>query len=155
MPRESVELMFNPCWSLGLFNLGNALQWRLSEHDGVSDHQPHDCLLNSLFRCRSKKTSKLRVTGLCVWNSPVTGEFPKQMAIYVENVSIWWRLHESGGLGVNSICETRFHLRSIDDFIIRYSLWSSSQKVLITLQLNRYHLQNDLGLHAWFQIQCR
>ena len=33
---------------------------------GVSNHQPHDCLLNRLFRRRSKKTSKLRVTGLCV-----------------------------------------------------------------------------------------
>ena len=29
-----------------------------------------DCLLNRLFRCRSKKTSKLRVTGLCAGNSP-------------------------------------------------------------------------------------
>ena len=27
-----------------------------------------------------QKTSKLRVTGLCVGNSPVTGEFPAQMA---------------------------------------------------------------------------
>ena len=40
-----------------------------------------------------KKTSKLRVTGLCVWNSPVTGEFPAQMASNAENVSIWWRHH--------------------------------------------------------------
>ena len=31
----------------------------------------HDyCLVNSLFRCRSKKTSKLHVTGLCAGNSP-------------------------------------------------------------------------------------
>ena len=29
--------------------------------------------------CRSKKTSKLRVTGLCARNSSVTGEFPAQM----------------------------------------------------------------------------
>ena len=36
------------------------------------------CLLNRLFRCRSKKTSKLRVTGLCEGNSPMTGEFPSQ-----------------------------------------------------------------------------
>ena len=28
-------------------------------------------LLNRLFGCRSKKTSKLRVTGLCAGNSPV------------------------------------------------------------------------------------
>ena len=45
-------------------------------------------------RRRSKKTSKLLVTGLCVGNSPVTGEFPAQMANNAENVSIWWRLHE-------------------------------------------------------------
>ena len=60
---------------------------------GVSNHQPHDCLLNHLFRRRSKKTSKLRVTGLCAGNSPGTGEFPTQMASYAENVSIWWRHH--------------------------------------------------------------
>ena len=29
-------------------------------------------------RCRSKKTSKLRVTGLCAENSPVTGEYLAQ-----------------------------------------------------------------------------
>ena len=40
------------------------------DHDDVSYHQPHGCLLNRLFRPRSKKTSKLRVTGLCVGNSP-------------------------------------------------------------------------------------
>ena len=46
------------------------------------------------FRCRSKKTVKLLVTGLCVGNSPVTGEFSTQMASNAENVSIWWRHHE-------------------------------------------------------------
>ena len=40
-----------------------------------------------------KKTSKLRVTGLCAVNSPVTGEFPAQMASNAENVSIWRRHH--------------------------------------------------------------
>ena len=47
-----------------------ALHWRHNDHDGVSNHQLHGCLLNRLFRRRSKKTSKLRVTGLCVGNSP-------------------------------------------------------------------------------------
>ena len=65
------------------------LQWRHNERDSVSNHQPHDCLLNRLFRRRSKKTSKLRVTGLCAGNSPGTA----QMASYAENVSIWWRHH--------------------------------------------------------------
>ena len=74
------------------------LQWR---HDGcnyVSNHQPHDRLLNRLFRRRSKKTSKLRVTGLCAGNSPGTGEFPAQMASNAENVSIWWRHHDKSAL---------------------------------------------------------
>ena len=48
----------------------DTLQWRHNDHDGVSNHQPHGCLLNSLFWRRSKKTSKLRVTGLCAGNSP-------------------------------------------------------------------------------------
>ena len=70
-----------------------ALLWRHNDRDGVSYHQPRDCLLNRLFRRRSKKTSKLRVTGLCAGNSPVTGEFPAQWASNAENVSIWWHHH--------------------------------------------------------------
>ena len=70
-----------------------ALQWRHNERNGVSNHRRLDCLLNRLFRRRSKKTSKLRATGLCGVNSPVTGEFPSQRASNAENVSIWWRRH--------------------------------------------------------------
>ena len=47
-----------------------SLHWRHNDHDGVTNHQPQGCLLNHLFRRRSKKTSKLRVTGLCVGISP-------------------------------------------------------------------------------------
>ena len=70
------------------------LQWRHNVRAGVSNSQPGDCLLNRLFRRRSKKTSKLRVTGLCEGNLPVTNEFPAQRASNAENVSIWWRHHE-------------------------------------------------------------
>ena len=60
-----------PAWSVPcLLRLSITLHWRHNDHDGVSNHQPHGCLLNRLFRRRSKKTSKLRVTGLCVGNSP-------------------------------------------------------------------------------------
>ena len=83
--------IYIPDWSL-------ALQWRHNEHDSVSNHQPHDCLLNGLFGRRSKKKSKLRGTGLCAANSPETGEFPAQMASNAENVSIWWRHHGVNGL---------------------------------------------------------
>ena len=70
------------------------LRWRHNGRDGVSNHQPHDCLLNSLFWRRSKKTSKFRVTGICVGNSPGTGEFPAQVASNAKKISIWWRHHD-------------------------------------------------------------
>ena len=60
-------------------------QWRHNERDGVSNHWHIDCLLNRLFRCRSKKTLKLRVTGFCEGNSPVAGESPTQRASNAEN----------------------------------------------------------------------
>ena len=73
--------------------LARSLQLRHNRHDSVSNHQSYDCLLNRLFRRRSKKTSKLRLTGLCAGNSPGTGEFTAHMASNAENVSIWWRHH--------------------------------------------------------------
>ena len=91
----------NQCWSRSLTSglitrtlfSWRSLRWRHNGRDGVSNHHPHLCLLNRLFRCRSKKTSNLRVTGLCAGNSPETSEFPAQMASNAENVSIWWRHH--------------------------------------------------------------
>ena len=56
----------------------------------------NDCLLNRLLRRRSKKTSNIRVTGLCQGNSPMTGEFPAQMASNAKNVTIWSRHHDLG-----------------------------------------------------------
>ena len=78
------------------------LRWRHNDHGGVSNHQPHDCLLNRLFRRRSKKTSKAP----CHW--PLckefngTGEFPAQRASYAENVSIWWRHHDTPNNSITS-----------------------------------------------------
>ena len=68
-----------------------SLQWRHYERNGVSNYRRLDGLFSRLFRRRSKKTPKIRVTGLCEGNSPVTGEFTTQRASNVENVSIWWR----------------------------------------------------------------
>ena len=79
-----------------------SLQWRYNGRDSVSNHQPHDCLLNRLFRRRSNKTSKLRVTGLCAGNSPGTDEFSAQMASYAKIVSIWWRHHVNNENNINN-----------------------------------------------------
>ena len=55
------------------FLIHNTLLWHHNGRGGISYHQPHDCLLNCLFRRRSKK----------------------EMASNAENVSIWWRHHET------------------------------------------------------------
>ena len=90
----SQEILKTSILDMSLKISNSTLQWRHNGHDSVSNHQPHDCFLNRLFRHRSKKTSKLRVTGLYTGNSPASGEFPTQMASNAENVSIWWRHHE-------------------------------------------------------------
>ena len=100
VPRSVVECLVHStdmetdCNMASILPHNQTLQWRHNGHDGVPNHQLHDCLLNRLFRRRSNKTSKLRVTGLCEGNSPGTGEFPAQRASDAENVSIWWRHHE-------------------------------------------------------------
>ena len=52
--------------------LAFSLQWRHNGKCGVSNHQPYDCLLNCLFRRRSKKhrssTSLAFVRGIHQWH---------------------------------------------------------------------------------------
>ena len=87
-----VTSLLNSSWVVGEGEY--QLQWRHNGCDGISNHQHRHCLLNRLFRRRSKTTSTLHVTGLCAGNSPVTGELAAKMASYAENVSIWWRHHD-------------------------------------------------------------
>ena len=53
-----------------------SLQWRHNGRDGVSNHQPHDCLLSRIFRRKSKKNQSFPslafVRGIHRWpvNSP-------------------------------------------------------------------------------------
>ena len=61
------------------------VKWRHNGRIGVSNHQPHDCLLNSLFRRRSKKyqrsASLAFVRGIHWWtvNSPHNGSVTRNM----------------------------------------------------------------------------
>ena len=72
-------VLYNPVVIWGRFRqsvIFIALQWRHNERDGASNHQPHDCLLNRLFRHRSIKhqrsASLAFVRGIHRWpvNSP-------------------------------------------------------------------------------------
>ena len=102
-----------------------ASELRHNGRDGVSIHQSHQCLLNRLLRRRSKKTSKLRVTGLCEGNSPVTNEFPVQRSSNAENVSIWWQHH---GLWVFWPCHKGHALYFQHIAITHRCQWSSKRR---------------------------
>ena len=106
-----------------------ALRWRHNGRDSISNHQPHHCLLNRLFRRRSKKTSKFRVTGLCVGNSPGTAEFPAQLASNAENVSIWWRHHGIGKYDHTSATLKSLHWLPVKQHIVL------KVSVLVTVQM--------------------
>ena len=74
---------------------GESLHWCHNDHDGVSNHQPHGFLLNRLFRRRSKKKIKVRVTGLCVGNSPRPVKSPHKEPVTrkmfpFDDVIMWW-----------------------------------------------------------------
>ena len=106
-----------------------ALHWRHNERDVVSSHQPYHCLLNSLFRRRSKKTLKLRVTGLCEGHSPGTGDFPAQKAGNAANVSIWWRHH---GIKMTLLLDISRHkdfdtMQMVHHMLIKIHPWSSGR----------------------------
>ena len=120
-----------PLYADIVFYICVSLRWRHNGRDGVSNHQPHDCLLNRLFGRRSKKTSKLRVTGLCLWNSLGTGEFPSQMASNAENVSIWWR---------HDITMTVLALVRHQS-IIWTSVWNHREQSLTKIQCNQILFQ--------------
>ena len=70
------------------------LQWRHNERDGVSNHQPQDCLLNRLFKGQIKENIK------APRHRPLCGEYTGDQWISrtkvsnAENVFIWWRHHE-------------------------------------------------------------
>ena len=64
----------------------------------------YSILLNRLFRRRSKKEPKLRVTGLCEGNSPVTGEFPYKGPVTQKMFSFDGVVMISGWLGQFNHC---------------------------------------------------
>ena len=137
--KNSVYLSYSVVYWCGLFysycsGLIRSLRWRHNGHDGISNHQPHDCLLNRLFRCWLKKTPKLRVTGLCAGNSPGTGEFPAQMARNAENVSTSWHQHkEFGWIWLN-----RWHVsvRNYDSMMMSWHRNASNIRVTLLGELS-------------------
>ena len=72
---------------------------------------------STIFRHRSKKTSKLCVTGLYEANSPVIGEFPAQLTSNAENISIWCRHHVY--LCLSEVSEGNCHIYNVFSHWVR------------------------------------
>ena len=111
---------YSDCLHYGLYNVmqvairisqGSSLEWRQISSLAI-------VYSTFLFRRRSKKTSKLCATSLCVGNSPVTGEFPAQMASNAENISIWSRHHVNTGL--NRLLCTVYPITYARNFVVDF-----------------------------------
>ena len=91
----------------------DTLQWCHNGQDGVSNHQPHNCLLNHLFKAQIKENTKAPrhwpLYGECTGD----GEFPTQRAGNAENVSISWCHHEVHSCLPWRISPTYWHVISM------------------------------------------
>ena len=112
------------------------LNWRHNDHDGVSNPQPNGCLLNRLFRRRSKLKAP-RHWPLC-GEIIGTGEFPAQRASYAENVSVWWRHHVR--MTKSSYADQITDVTRIQNFKIKDRFFSF---------LFSYRLRVNAVFHVW------
>ena len=94
---------FIQAWSKAMnwtpFKTGSSLQWRHNRRDGVSNHQPHDCLPNRLFTHRRKHQSSASlafVRGIHRWpvNSPHKGTVTRKIFpfddVIIYTGTVWW-----------------------------------------------------------------
>ena len=154
-------------------NNSKPLQWRHNDHDGVSNHQPNGCLLNRLFRRRSKKPSKLRITGLCVGNSlgPVNSprkRFPFDDVIMTYDLYfislLLWRDNAFRITGTVMGTTTRSHLAKNNTALLRFLIWLYCVFFIVNLNklLNQHlicsglrHLNaHDTSLRKWSIVNC-
>ena len=104
-------------FEIAVYEWRSHIQWRHNERDGVSNHRPLDCLLNRLFRRRSKKlqssTSLTFVWGIHRWpvNSAHNGQVTRKMFPFDDVIMVllkrrWVRQYVRGSC---------FHVQSILD----------------------------------------
>ena len=115
------------CTAVHFMTFSSPSQWRHNGHDGISNHKSHHCLLNRLFRCKSKKTSKLRVTG------------------FVQGIHRW---------PVNSphkgpVTQKKF---PFDDIIVKSVYWLSAVWLWLT---ECWVPQIWILLHGYFRFLCK
>ena len=128
------------------------LQWHHNGRDSISNHQPHDCLLNHLLRRTTKKTSKLRFTGLCA------GEFTGDQWIRRTNGQLCGKCFHLMTSSCLLICPHQWFTvitqESLDLLSERILFpWSGMiseiQYTLMLAQVVDYGLHNELTVTYW------
>ena len=125
----------------------NPLQWRHNERDGISNHQPHDCLLSRLFRRIAKKTSNPSslafVRGIHRWpvNFPHKGPATRKMFPFDDVILPRFPVKisftpEGLKLAIRRRRGKRFH--------VMMSPWSQIQ---ISGNWSREHINHDIYIH--------
>ena len=104
----------------------STLQWPHNERIGVSNHQPHDCLLNRLFKAQIKVNIKApRHWPLCV---EFTGEI-NMCEINLKHLSQLLRKWTAQGL---ACVRNKLHCSVDSDRLKRHSKWYCSIEWLLT-----------------------
>ena len=126
--------LLHPCELARCLVCFRSLQWRRNECDGDLNHQRLDCLLNRLFRRRSKKIW-FRITGLCEGNSPVTGDFPtkgpvtRKMFLF-DDVIMWGTINTFAGIFHTQLMSLRLNLVNCLAKIWLYHQTSSIRRII-------------------------
>ena len=130
-PLTPPEFLLPAWFNLNLSLINNSImqrgmklltQWRHNDHNGVSNRQAYGCLLNRLFRRRSKKTSNLRVAfvrGIHRWavNAPHKGPVTRKMFPFDDDIMTGIKFSPYKWMGAPE------HSLSNDSVCIGYSVY--------------------------------
>ena len=102
---------------------------------------------NRLLKCKSKKTPKFHISGLCDGNSPVTSEFPTQRASNTDNVFTLWRHHDLklflwNRLEMNSTGSCYWYTKSFSELVeVRHQTFTQISFTMFQCAICRYQGQ--------------
>ena len=101
--QTGVTVLKRPIWSKSMIcftkpcHLQFSVQWHHNEQDGVSNHQPHGCLLNR-FSGADQRTHQSSASLAFVRGIHRDRWIPRTKGQLRGNVSIWWHHHGTGDL---------------------------------------------------------
>ena len=143
--------------------IGSTLQWRHNERDGVSNHQPHDCLLNRFWAADQRKHQS-SASLADVWgihrrqmNSPHKGPVTLKMFpfddVIMNTFMICCCLHFLNVVNT----PVHIHMRRVNEFIILMDILNLMFQTIYTftkftdIELKLHFIHNNC---YWRIIRC-